>query len=67
MAYHVKKPAEPWTGLWASWPTSGEGLVMGWTKQFNTEQECKEWVVAQRVASNQIYTNVNTTTGACWK
>ncbi len=56
-----------WTGLWASWPTSGEGLVMGWTKQFSTEKGCREWVVAHRVASTEIYTNVNTTTGACWK
>lgn len=60
-------PADaPWRGYIFSWPTSGSGLVIGWTQAgFATRQECVKWVVDQRAAGAKIYNVTHATAGGC--
>lgn len=54
-----------WFGAIYSWPSTGEGLVMGWTKQFLSEEACRAWVLEQRIAAGKIYTHHQDVTGGC--
>jgi hypothetical protein len=60
------KANESWRGYVISWPSSGSGLLMGWTQDgFATKADCIKWVVDQRVEAGKVWTYTHGVTGGC--